>query len=161
LKPRFHYERPWFVAKFAEIFGTTQAWQLFAPGPTMRTRFTVVDAETRDGRHIDPFTGRPPLTRFDEPVANAHLPEFWVDYLRKQFETDAYYEPMRAFVLRYPERTGKKEDEIVRARAYLLVQNDPPFGQTEPGEPVEHVMWTTWEKEVQKPHPEDSPHPRR
>ncbi len=53
--------------------GWSRAGSSSRPAPTERTRFTVVDAETRDGRHIDPFTGRPPLTTFDEPLASYGL----------------------------------------------------------------------------------------
>jgi hypothetical protein len=105
-----------------------QGWFMFSPNPVADDGTIVVDALTVDGRHIDTFTGKPP--RFDLEVKSFGYNQIWSDYfnrIRGQGNTP-YRDALRQFILYYPERTGRPEDEIVSGDVYWLEDQNPRFG---------------------------------
>src|SRR5262249_38523540 len=91
---QFHYRRPPGVAALGDTFRLDQGWQPFAPDPPIRSRITVLDALTADGRHIDPLTGRPPRHRVDGPLCYDGFPEHWLDFLSQQDKYPAFNQPL-------------------------------------------------------------------
>ncbi|HVY46015.1 MAG TPA: hypothetical protein VHB21_09055, partial [Minicystis sp.] len=127
-----HFQKPRFARLVARNLNLPQGWELFAPDPFFDTHLTTIDATLADGRHVDPFTGAPPRTEFDGPLALSFTQPV-VDLLRRQERFRSYNRPLLEYVKRYPERTGRPEDRVVRADIYLLHQKSPAIGTTEHG----------------------------
>jgi hypothetical protein len=101
---------------------------MFSPNPVADDGTIVVDALTVDGRHIDTFTGQKP--RMDLEVKSFGYNQIWSDYfnrIRGQGNSP-YRDALREFILHYPERTGRPEDEIVSGDVYWLEDQNPRFG---------------------------------
>ena len=116
-----------------------QGWFMFAPNPVMDDGIVVCDAQTVDGRHIDPFTGRAP--RFDLG-ASVQFNQIWQDYMNRiQLPANtAYREALRSWIERYHLRTGKAEDRVVAARVVWIHEMNPRIGQTQGTDFEERVL---------------------
>jgi predicted DCC family thiol-disulfide oxidoreductase YuxK len=131
---RFHRRPEWMVAAvmYPHIF---EGWSLFSPEAPLSDETVYVDAVTRDGRHVDPYNeGRSrvatlPVERV--PVRLGH-DSFWCDYTLRIPDAGQYHQALLEWILRYPERTGRPNDAIVRFEAFVLWQDSPKPGQTEP-----------------------------
>ncbi len=109
-----------------------QGWFMFSPNPVMDDGTIVVDARTIDGRSIDPFTGQPP--NFDLLNAKSFgYNQIWSDYYNRMHlpANAAYREPMKDYMYRLPERTGRAEDAIVSGDVYWVKDVNPAFGRTD------------------------------
>lgn len=106
-----------------------QGWFMFSPNPVMDDGTVVIDALTIDGRHIDPIMGAPP--NFDLLNAKSFgYNQIWSDYynrIRMQ-GNQSYRDAMREYLLRYHERTGRPEDQIVSGDVYWLEDMNPRWG---------------------------------
>jgi hypothetical protein len=110
-----------------------QGWMMFRVPP--RTDGTiVVDAETIDGRHIDPFTGKPP--DLDAPL---HGPleygELFCDYFLRiaDAKNQHYRQHLKHYLINWQELEKRpKGDRIVKFRVLWVESNSPPPGQTVP-----------------------------
>jgi hypothetical protein len=110
-----------------------QGWSMFRDAP--RTDGTmIVDAETVDGRHIDPFTLKPP----DYDVA-LHGPlsygQLFCDYFYHVSgpENQHYLRHLGHYLALWQELEGRPERDRIRAFSVIWVESDsPPLGQTEP-----------------------------
>jgi hypothetical protein len=95
----------------------------------------VVDATTVDGRHVDPYSevaGRyPDPGRKGIPVRMDNDSLFF-NYSGRIPDNPAYHQALEEWILRYPERTGRPLDRIVRFDAYLVEDDSPPVGQLTP-----------------------------
>lgn len=113
-----------------------QGWFMFSPNPVQDDGTIVIDAVTVDGRHIDPIMGGPP--NFDLLNAKSFgYNQIWSDYynrIRMQ-GNQAYREAFREFLVRYHERTGRPEDEIVSGDVWWLEDMCPRWGDPE------HKTW--------------------
>jgi predicted DCC family thiol-disulfide oxidoreductase YuxK len=131
---RFDHRPEWMVAAvmYPHIF---EGWSLFAPDAPTSDETVYVDAVTRDGRHVDPYNeagsrvAELPVDRV--PVRLGH-DSFWCDYTLRIPDAGVYHQALIEWILRYPERTGRPEDTIVRFDAYELWQDSPKPGETEP-----------------------------
>lgn len=120
-----------------------QGWFMFSPNPVMDDGTIVVDAITTDGRHVDPFTGRPP--NFDLTHAKSlRLNQIWGDYFNRIRLPGnlAYRDAAKAYMLRLPERTGRPEDAIVSGDVYWVTDLNPPWGQTESYQYQKNKLWS-------------------
>lgn len=109
-----------------------QGWFMFSPNPVMDDGTIVVDAKTIDGRSVDPFTGQPP--NFDLLHAKSFgYNQIWSDYYNRMHlpANAAYREPMKDYMYRLPERTGRAEDVIVSGDVYWVKDVNPSFGRTD------------------------------
>jgi hypothetical protein len=130
----FRWERrpEWMVAAvmYPHIF---EGWSLFAPEAPLSDETVVVDAVTRDGRHVDPYnevgSRVNSLPVESVPVRLGH-DSFWCDYTLRIPDAPQYHQALIEWLLRYPERTGHPEDTIVKFDAYVIWQDSP-----KPGEP--------------------------
>jgi predicted DCC family thiol-disulfide oxidoreductase YuxK len=131
---RFEHRPEWMVAAvmYPHIF---EGWSLFAPDAPLGDETVYVDAVTRDGRHVDPYNevgSRVHDLPVDKvPVRLGH-DSFWCDYTLRIPDAPQYQPAFTEWILRYPERTGRPEDTIVRFEAFVLRQDSPPPGKTEP-----------------------------
>lgn len=144
-----------------------QGWSMFAPQPPGDDGVIVVDALTRDGRRVDPLTGKPPTFEMD-PVNGYHLNQLWCDWQRRFGENRfrAYLPGVKDYLLRYHERTGNPGDELVAFEVWSLNERVPPPGapQTPPnrnrllshGNLPEPLEWK-WEPKAKSARPSPSP----
>ncbi|WP_437926925.1 hypothetical protein WMF37_49170 [Sorangium sp. So ce291] len=111
-----------------------QGWGMFAPNPITEDGSISVDAITVDGRHVDPFTGLPP----DLDLSDARglgLGQIQQDYFNRirLDRNKAFRRPgLQDYLLRYPERTGRPEDEIVAFDVYWVRDQCPKPGESAP-----------------------------
>jgi hypothetical protein len=112
-----------------------QRWTMFAPHAPTDDGFGVVDAETADGRHVDPFTGRAP--DFDAmnrgPIRETIE---GVDYLFAiHWEyNEPYRRELARWLDRYHERDGRTEKErLVGYEVWWVTHDTPKPGSTTPG----------------------------
>ncbi|MDH5675642.1 MAG: DCC1-like thiol-disulfide oxidoreductase family protein [Myxococcales bacterium] len=120
-----------------------QGWSMFAADAPTDERSIVVDAITRDGRHVDPINelaarSADPLSR-RVPVRPGYN-VYWVDYIARIEGYKAYHRDLRRFILAYHERTGQPEDRIVSFEAHVVEQDSPRPGHGEPQNVRSHVF---------------------
>ena len=57
---------------------------------------------------------------------------FWCDYTLRIPDAPQYHQALLEWILRYPERTGRPQDTIVRFEAFVIWQDSPKPGETQP-----------------------------
>ncbi|MGK3989670.1 HTTM domain-containing protein [Sorangium sp. So ce136] len=132
IKNRWKVPHPEETRVLAQKLRFLQGWFMFSPNPVMDDGTIVVDAVTVDGRHIDPFTGKPP--NFDLLHAKSFgYTQIWCDYFAriKLPANTTYRDAMKEYMYRYPERTGRPEDAIVSGDVYWVKDWNPKWGSTE------------------------------
>lgn len=132
IKNRWKVPHPEPIRVLAQKLRFLQGWFMFSPNPVMDDGTLVVDAVTIDGRHIDPFTGKPP--NFDLLNAKSfRYSQIWCDYFARIRlpGNSAYRDAMKEYMYRYPERTGRPEDTIVSGDVYWVKDWNPKWGTTQ------------------------------
>ncbi|AGP33502.1 HTTM domain-containing protein [Sorangium cellulosum] len=132
IKNRWKVPHPEETRVLAQKLRFLQGWFMFSPNPVMDDGTIVVDAVTVDGRHIDPFTGKPP--NFDLLNAKSFAyTQIWCDYFAriKLPANTSYRDAMKEYMYRYPERTGRPEDAIVSGDVYWVKDWNPKWGSTQ------------------------------
>lgn len=106
-----------------------QGWFMFSPNPVMDDGIVVCDAETADGRHVDPFTGRAPSYDLG---GSLQYNQIWQDYMNRiQLPQNSFYrEALKAWLLEYHDRTGRPGDRVVAARVVWAHDTNPRMGST-------------------------------
>jgi predicted DCC family thiol-disulfide oxidoreductase YuxK len=117
-----------------------QGWGMFAPEAPKTERSVVVDARTEDGRHVDPYNER--AARIADPTLRSvpmrpDYDVYWVDYTMRIAERDQHHSALRDWIFAYHERTGRHQDRIVAFEAFVVEQDSPGLGETQP-ENVRH-----------------------
>jgi hypothetical protein len=110
-----------------------QRWNMFAPEAPTDDGAGVIDATTRSGRHVDPFTGEAPNFQVLEqgPLGHGSIP---VDYLfQMHFEgNEVYRQELTRYLREWHQHDGRSSaDEIVRFEFWWLSRPSPPPGQVE------------------------------
>lgn len=117
--------------------GLYQGWTLFAPNAPTEDLMLSVHALTADGRELDPFGEvssrhpRPQLTRIPERLGNHPLLSNYAELIAAR-RGEPFHPALRAWILRYPERTGDDRDRIARFTVFALRDQSPPPGRREP-----------------------------
>jgi len=130
---RFDRRPEWMVAAvmYPHIF---ESWSLFSPEAPLSDETVVVDAVTRDGRHVDPYNevgSRVWSLPVDNvPVRLGH-DSFWCDYTLRIPDAPQYHQALIEWILRYPERTGHDQDTLTRFDVYVIWQDSPKPGAPE------------------------------
>ncbi len=130
-----------------------QGWGMFAPNPITEDGTVVVDAVTVVGRHVDPFTDAPP--ELDLTKSNGlGLSQIRQDYFNRirLDHNKAFRQGFRDWIVAYPKRTGRAEDEIAGFDAYWVRDQCPPPGQRVPYK-NELVAIATYRKPGYRPPP--------
>lgn len=135
--------RPKWMAEILMYPHVFESWSLFAPEAPRGDEMVVVDAVTVDGRHVDPFneigSRVHSLPVNDIPVRLGHDSMF-CDYSLRIPGEGAYHPAFQDWILRYPQRTGRREDTIVSFEAVKLEHASPGPGQRHPSDVKRHVF---------------------
>jgi hypothetical protein len=112
-----------------------QGWHMFAPEAMRGDIMLAVDAVTKKGEHVDPFNefarpGRPPPGDRIPPRLGYDV--YVNSYFGRIAETPAYHPALGEWILRYHERTGRPDDQIVSFTVSLLLDDSPRPGELEP-----------------------------
>jgi hypothetical protein len=131
---RFHSPPRWFN-RLVWITRLRQGWSMFAPNSTTTEMTVLVDAQTEDGRSVDPVyeaaVGQPE-PRLDRIPVVAGMDVYWVDYLSHVPENADLRQDLRRWLGEYHLRTGHPGDKLKRFTVYLATQASPRPGGTEP-----------------------------
>lgn len=137
-----------------------QGWGMFAPNPIREDGALAVDAITVDGRHVDPFTGLAP----DLDLTDARglgLGQILQDYFNRirLDRNKAFRKPgLQDWILAYPERTERPDDEIVAFDVYWLRDQCPAPGELKPSK-NEAIPILSYRKSGYRPRPGVPPLP--
>ncbi|MFO0551018.1 MAG: hypothetical protein U0271_21695 [Polyangiaceae bacterium] len=124
-----------------------QGWFMFSPNPVMDDGTIVVDAITVDGRHVDPFWGKPP--NFDLQNAKSFgYNQIWSDYFNRIHlpGNRAYRDAAIDYMRRLPERTGNPNDKIVSGEVYWVRDMNPRFGKKQSWGGSKELLFTFGEE---------------
>ena len=127
---RMRVHRPEWVVATVNTFRLLEGWGMFAPEPPYDDGHVVVDARTKDGRKLDPFTGQVP--DFDPYTATGWGHEqFWCDYNNRiRFEWHVpNRQHLRDYLRRWHEYYGKPADELVAFDVWWVGDKSPPPGK--------------------------------
>jgi len=115
-----------------------QAWRLFAPDPPASGGNIIVDATTVDGRHVDPYNAEasdditPTILK---PQGYRCKDRFWNYYafwIHNDPDSSVYLPALRDWILRYKNRTGNPNDEILAFEAFWDETISPAPGENKP-----------------------------
>jgi hypothetical protein len=130
-----HFKAEWqprFMRATAVYLQAFQGWAMYAPDPPFDDLNLYVDATTVDGRHVDPWNAAAsPGNRRTGAEIKPHLRQdvmFFAYALRVPW-TPNYWTAFQDWILRYPERTKRPKDEIVRFEAFVIEHDSPPPGE--------------------------------
>jgi hypothetical protein len=118
------------VISYPRIF---QGWTMFAPAPPQSDGRLVIDGRTKNGRRLDPLTGREPV--FEVHPAGAPRMNLVWGYFHIRIAEDrfrAYWNGVRDFVMSHHKLTERPEDELTSFDAYYVTQAFPAPGQAKP-----------------------------
>ncbi len=108
--------QPTIFAAAVEYTRTFQGWSKLAPEVRNQDGYTVVDAVTSDGRHVDPL-----LEAFsrDAALAGSRLgrSQPFDRYSARIKDSGPYHRALLEWILRYPDRTGNPADRITSFEA--------------------------------------------
>ncbi len=131
-----HPATPAFLRAVIEYPHLYQIWGMFI-SEHPRAVTILVDAETADGRHVDPLIeaaapdvhAGPPWTALPHDM---NLDAFIFDYAFVVTKNPAFLPALEAWILRYPERTGRPGDRVVRFAVYRATATIPRRGSDVP-----------------------------
>ena len=133
-----------------------QGWFMFSPNPVTDDGTIVVDALTVDGRHVDPFTGKPPY--WDVSSRSLGLTQIWCDYFTRIVlpANTGYRDAMKAYLYRLPQRTGDPGDALVSGDVYWVKENNPRWNERE-GYGYDRVKLFSFERPATPPRAAQQP----
>jgi hypothetical protein len=129
------HRQPRFIRAGVDYFRLNQGWSMFAPDAPQQDMWIVIDAETVDGRHIDPFNAL--ASRVADPSLRSVPPRLaqsaaYCDYTVRIADEAIYHGPLRDWIMSYHERTHRANDRILHFTAYAVEQDSPAPGEREP-----------------------------
>jgi hypothetical protein len=129
------YRNPRPLGAAATYLNLFQGWSMFAPEAPTNDINVHVDAVTADGRHVDPWNeAANPKYPFPGKVIPEHMSPNWLfyDYVTRIPWNANYHQAFLEWILRYPDRTGRKQDRIVSFEVFKVLDDSPPPGEREP-----------------------------
>jgi hypothetical protein len=128
-----HLARPRWVRSINGYPRFLERWNMFAPDAPTEDGAGVIDAVTKSGRHVDPFTGSEPNFQVLErgPLAHGSIP---ADYLFQLHfdENRAYRQELTRYLREWHQKEGRSEaDRIMRFDFWWLARPSPAPGSTE------------------------------
>jgi hypothetical protein len=127
--------QPGFIKALVAYPRLIQAWCMFAPDAPTIDETVVIDAETVDGRHVDPYSlvaGRHPTPGTTAIPTRLDNDSFFFNYSARIPFAPQYWGALQDWILAYPTRTGRPQDRIVRFDAYIVEDDSPPLGESLP-----------------------------
>lgn len=121
-----------------------EGWSMFAPDAPKRDSLMVVDAVTADGRHVDPINalasrnGSSPVTRIPEYLDQD---DTWCDFTTNVVGREEYYGTLTDYIRAYPRRTHRSRDRIESFEVWILEDESPPPGESEPRNPTRRLLF--------------------
>ncbi|HEY6077389.1 MAG TPA: hypothetical protein VIW29_01215 [Polyangiaceae bacterium] len=115
------------IISYPRIF---QGWSMFAPTPPLSDGRLVIDGRTKDGRPLDPLTGRPPVFEVypaGSPRMNLLWGYFHIRIAEPRFQP--YWGGVRDFVMSHHVLSGRPKDELKSFDAYYVTQTFAAPGQ--------------------------------
>jgi hypothetical protein len=114
-----------------------QGWRMFAPDPPRTDTMIYVDAVTAEGAHVDPYNAvasRQPFPAGDVVPAHMDQSQFFTMYSDRIASPNyaAYRTAFTEWLLRFPERTGRRADCLTSFDVYVVNDQSPAPGQTGP-----------------------------
>jgi len=136
LQRKMRVHRPEWIVSTVNTFRLLEGWGMFAPEPPYDDGHVVVDGRTKDGRKLDPFTGKEP--DFDPYTATGwgHQ-QFWCDY-NNRIRFDGHVpnrQHLKDYLRKWHEYAGRPQDELVGFDVWWVSDKSPPPGQLR-GEPL-------------------------
>jgi hypothetical protein len=112
--------------------GLNQKWGMFAPDAPRTDGTLVVDALTVDGRHIDPFTGKPP--DLDAPFHGPWYPgSLYCDYFSRMSGANEHQAELKRYLTRWQQVEHRPaSDRLVSFTVYWVYNDAPVEGTTRP-----------------------------
>ena len=120
-----------------------QGWFMFSPNPVKDDGVIVVDAITADGRHIDPYTGKPP--NFDLINAKSYgYNQIWSDYFNRIHMPGnrSYRDATIDYLRLLPERTKNPNDALVSGEVYWVRDMNPRWNTRKSYGQVNELLFT-------------------
>ncbi|HWP06673.1 MAG TPA: HTTM domain-containing protein [Polyangiaceae bacterium] len=130
-----HFKPGWqprFMHATATYLQAFQGWAMYAPDPPLNDMNLYVDAITTDGRHVDPWNAAAsPGNRRTGAEIQPHLRQdvMYFAYALRVPWTSNYWTAFQDWILRYPQRTKRPNDAIVRFEAFMIEHDSPPPGE--------------------------------
>ncbi len=114
-----------------------QGWRMFAPEPPRNDSMIVVEAQTADGRQVDPYNEVGSAHHYPTgKVVPPHMDQsqFFVMYSDRipNVGYAAYRQAFQEWLLAYPDRTGRPRDCLLKYDVYYVTDQSPPLGSKEP-----------------------------
>jgi predicted DCC family thiol-disulfide oxidoreductase YuxK len=130
IRSRVKVHRAEWMGEIIDRFRLLEGWGMFAPEPPYEDGRLVVDARTKDGRKLDPFTGQVPDFATDTPTGWGHE-QFWCDYSNKIRFTwfSQHRQFLREYLKRWHEFTGNPADELVAFDVWWVEDKSPKPGE--------------------------------
>ncbi len=130
-------DEPRWLLAYKPFLRGFQGWSMFAPEAPKEDGTLVIDAVTKRGRHVDPFTGQAPDF---EQVRRGLVPHSIAvsDYLlnMRNAKHKRYRHDLRRYLRRY-----SPSDPIVSAEVYWVSYVPPPRGSYQPGPLRKESLW--------------------
>jgi predicted DCC family thiol-disulfide oxidoreductase YuxK len=126
---RLRVHRPEWVVRSVNTFRLLEGWGMFAPEPPYEDGRVVVDARTKDGRKLDPFTGT--LPDFDPNTPGWWHEQFWCDYnnrIRFEFHVPNR-QHLKDYLRHWHEYEGHPNDELVAFDVWWMPDKSPRPGE--------------------------------
>jgi len=145
---RFKPHQPKWVTQLIWYARLDQGWQMFSPDVPTGERHLYIDAVTFDGRHVDPFNeagSRISKVPLEQIPPHLMQDQFWYDYEREIFGTEAYWRALKEWIFAYHRRTRRPEDRIISFDAKIIESDGPPPGETATTNTRTKVMFSAHE----------------
>ena len=141
---RFKVHRPEWVVHFVNTFRLLEGWGMFAPEPPYEDGRMIVDARTKDGRKLDPFTGKEP--DFDPFTREGWGQEqFTCDY-QNRIRFDWHVpnrQHLKDYLRNWHRYHGKPGDELVAFDVWWISDKSPKPGEVR-GQPMPPQRLTSY-----------------
>jgi hypothetical protein len=130
--------QPQLLRATSEYLQAKQGWSMYAPDAPTTDMNLFVDAITSEGRRVDPWNeSASPSHSRPGPKIPPHLGSnsMHYAYVLRIPRREAYFSAFSAWILRYPERTGRPADALEAFEVFLVEDDSPPPGERESRNP--------------------------
>ena len=141
---RFRVQRPEWSTDFVNTFRLLEGWGMFAPEPPYDDGRVVIDARTKSGKKIDPFTGKEPDFDPYTSVGWGHE-QFMCDYSNR-IRFDGHVpnrQHLKDYLRNWHRYHGEPQDELVAFDVWWVQDKSPKPGQLK-GEPMQPQRLTSY-----------------
>jgi predicted DCC family thiol-disulfide oxidoreductase YuxK len=141
---RFRVKRPEWSTHIVNTFRLLEGWGMFAPEPPYEDGRVIIDGRTKDGRKLDPFTGKEPDFDPFTRVGWGH-DQFLCDYSNRiRFDWHIpNRQHLRDYLRNWHRYHGKPQDELVAFDVWWVQDKSPKPGQQK-GEPLPPQRLTSY-----------------